>query len=486
MKPHFPPIRILLLALLFVCAVKGTNGQLYAPTRNWAATTHYLGNIPQDSIFVFFAGPTQSNVGRLRAQFSDGSQSSFQWYRYNPSPSIPPQNRFQLFLAHDALLFSEVQNLSPGGYRVVITRESDSQQETYTAWVFEDKVVISRIYTDNQCDFLFLEAITLPDRNTIRYETFSYFDLSLPTHTINNTLGTSYFSNFTWSSDNSNVPVPSSSAISISISNPAPLYDASYHVEATNIFGRRFEAQTPTIVAKAIKDEVYIEVKDESSDEWVAFDKSKQYEALLELRIGITIPANVKIDSLYFYVNRLNDSNGPLRMERVWADSSRHTPAASSTSFFLYPEKRLFVPGDYKLVHRAKSRTTGCAFHAYVPNDENALIKVAKSELKIDGIPNVFTPNGDGQNDFFLIKEPDTNLKSIALFTIHIHNRWGKRVYSFTGDPRKWEGWNGRVEGTRADAPEGVYYFVIEAIGWDGKKFQGGPYKGFMYLFRGN
>ncbi len=460
-------------------------GQLHAPGRNWAGITQYLGNAPQDSIFVYFANPSQTNVGKLSAQFSDGSTSTFQWYKYNPSPSIVPANRFQLFLTQTGLNSSLQENLTTGGYRVVITRDADNVVETYTAWLFEDKVVISSIFVDNQCDFLYLEAMSVPDRFTIENDYFTYYDLSRTTHPPKNELGRNYFQNSTWSTPNSLITLPSTNSLSISVSDPAPLYDASYKLDVISLFGKSFSAETPTIIAKAIKDEVIIEIMDDNN-EWVAFDKSKEYEALLELRIGINILANVKIDSLYTYVYRKNEIDGPVLMEKIWADSSKHAPTALATSLYLYPLKQLFVPGNYLVVHRAKNRTAGCTYNYSIPDDGQSFIRVAKSELKIEGIPNVFSPNGDGQNDFFVIKEPDTNLKSMAYFTIHIHNRWGKRVYSYTGDPRNWEGWNGKVEITNANAPEGVYYYVIEAVGWDGKKFQGGPYKGFMYLFRGN
>jgi hypothetical protein len=57
-------------------------------------------------------------------------------------------------------------------------------------------------------------------------------------------------------------------------------------------------------------------------------------------------------------------------------------------------------------------------------------------------------------------------------------------VYRYVGDPREWEGWNGKIDGTKGDAPTGVYYYVIDAVGWDGVRYRNGQYKGFLHLYR--
>lgn len=65
-------------------------------------------------------------------------------------------------------------------------------------------------------------------------------------------------------------------------------------------------------------------------------------------------------------------------------------------------------------------------------------------------IPNVFTPNNDGLNDFFVID--NVNLESLDIV---IYDRWGKFLYT-TGD--KNFRWDGTFKGN--DLPEGVYYYV--------------------------
>jgi gliding motility-associated-like protein len=68
-------------------------------------------------------------------------------------------------------------------------------------------------------------------------------------------------------------------------------------------------------------------------------------------------------------------------------------------------------------------------------------------------LPNVFTPNGDGKNDFFKPKIEG----EIRAYTIQVFNRWGKEVYQ-SADYE--EGWNGRNFNSGADCSVGVYFFV--------------------------
>ena len=39
-------------------------------------------------------------------------------------------------------------------------------------------------------------------------------------------------------------------------------------------------------------------------------------------------------------------------------------------------------------------------------------------------IPNAFTPNNDGFNDYF-----DVNVNSISFYEIHVYNRWGEKIF---------------------------------------------------------
>lgn len=77
-------------------------------------------------------------------------------------------------------------------------------------------------------------------------------------------------------------------------------------------------------------------------------------------------------------------------------------------------------------------------------------------------IPNAFTPDGDGVNDYFNV----VSRGAIEIPTFVVFNRWGQVVYNNT-DPTN--GWDGRVNGK--DAPSDVYVYNIVIRFPDGQEF---------------
>ncbi|MEI6817021.1 MAG: choice-of-anchor L domain-containing protein [Bacteroidota bacterium] len=63
-------------------------------------------------------------------------------------------------------------------------------------------------------------------------------------------------------------------------------------------------------------------------------------------------------------------------------------------------------------------------------------------------VPNVFTPNGDGKNDKFVI----INMDEFPNSKLVIFNRWGLKVYENTNYRNDWTG---------GDAPDGTYYYIL-------------------------
>lgn len=64
-------------------------------------------------------------------------------------------------------------------------------------------------------------------------------------------------------------------------------------------------------------------------------------------------------------------------------------------------------------------------------------------------VPNIFTPNSDGDNDYFEI----FGVEAFPNSTITVFNRWGNVVYENTNYKNTWQG---------DDLPEGTYYWVFE------------------------
>lgn len=93
--------------------------------------------------------------------------------------------------------------------------------------------------------------------------------------------------------------------------------------------------------------------------------------------------------------------------------------------------------------------------------------KVAVPVLR-DFIPaNIFTPNGDGLNDFFEIPDLPSDFCSAQFAGIKIFNRWGKEVYFSNQNTFKWDG-KGVIDG--------VYFYVID--------FGSTQYKGSVTIVR--
>lgn len=73
-------------------------------------------------------------------------------------------------------------------------------------------------------------------------------------------------------------------------------------------------------------------------------------------------------------------------------------------------------------------------------------------------IPNSFTPNGDGFNDFFRIN----GLEAYQNTKLAIYNRWGNIVFSVNDYKNDWDG---------GGAPDGVYFYILELS--NGETFNG-------------
>jgi gliding motility-associated-like protein len=62
---------------------------------------------------------------------------------------------------------------------------------------------------------------------------------------------------------------------------------------------------------------------------------------------------------------------------------------------------------------------------------------------------NIFTPNGDGHNDFLMFK----NIKFYPGNELHVFNRWGNKVFSQSNYANNWDG---------DGLPAGTYYYILD------------------------
>ena len=92
-------------------------------------------------------------------------------------------------------------------------------------------------------------------------------------------------------------------------------------------------------------------------------------------------------------------------------------------------------------------------------------------------IPNIFTPNNDGKNDFWSMVIND----GLEIFDMQtsIYNRWGKLVFESTNIRQNWNGHN-VYEGSLCS--DGTYFYVISYT--DGNTNQTKTLRGFLELIK--
>ncbi|WP_158537876.1 gliding motility-associated C-terminal domain-containing protein [Flavobacterium sp. AG291] len=96
-----------------------------------------------------------------------------------------------------------------------------------------------------------------------------------------------------------------------------------------------------------------------------------------------------------------------------------------------------------------------------------ALARV-KSDIMLPGdivIYNGVTPDGDGQNDYFVID----NLKNFPKNTVEIYNRWGVKVFETAAYDTRGNVFNGTSEGRATVTgskilPTGTYFYIIKYV----------------------
>lgn len=88
-------------------------------------------------------------------------------------------------------------------------------------------------------------------------------------------------------------------------------------------------------------------------------------------------------------------------------------------------------------------------------------------------VPNIFTPNGDGLNDFWSIE-----LESPQYYQATVINRSGRTVYETNSAEEDWDGTNAN---SGEPCPEGTYFYVVQVKDFEGRLIED---KGNLTLLR--
>jgi len=141
---------------------------------------------------------------------------------------------------------------------------------------------------------------------------------------------------------------------------------------------------------------------------------------------------------------------GELRLDNLSQGASSYLWSFpdNTSSTETIPEKTLAEAGEYEIILTAAD---GLCM------DMDTLIVRVDEETGLSlEMPNIFTPNGDNQNDTFgpVILNDDNEVINITTFKIY--NRYGALIY----DNEDSEGWKGFFRGDTA--PPEVYAYFIE------------------------
>lgn len=102
-----------------------------------------------------------------------------------------------------------------------------------------------------------------------------------------------------------------------------------------------------------------------------------------------------------------------------------------------------------------------------------SMIKIGLANCNTIEMPNIFTPNGDGVNDWVLF-----NIKDVSCFYAEIRNRWGVKVFESRDATI---GWDGTAMQTKQLVVDGTYFYIVDYCPKNGSKK---TEKGFITVIR--
>lgn len=156
------------------------------------------------------------------------------------------------------------------------------------------------------------------------------------------------------------------------------------------------------------------------------------------IKLGDTINVKAGLNFVDYYNYKWSNNNGDIDCDECRATSM--LPVAD--------EKRYYIRIEDK---------KGCF------SIDSMLVTVEKRRQLF--IPNAFSPNEDGINEFLDVY---TNRDVAQIKDYRIYDRWGALIFHKTSIPRHWKqfGWDGTYKGQRMNS--GVFVYVIEVEFLDG------------------
>ena len=414
------------------------HAQISAPGSDGSDITNYPSFPETDSIYIFCTDNEFDETGRLQMTTNLAGTKTFLWEKYNNTSA-----GFEFYFSESSdAQNSEISGLADGGYRITITQGATT--EISRAWVFNNWTKAEGSVTESNCEWFQLTG-------EFTTAELKYYDLS-----DNTELQVSKNVQVQWKVGDDIV----AAILSPQIYNP-PTKDTEYILRVYD----KFECDgTRSVTYESIVTKAKFTVDFGEQDP-------------MELEAPLTVIFNNESENgdanqyEWFLFRDLNE----IKRESEGSDApidSIMIIAYDDNPVYTYENTGIY---DVKLVSKHISEFHTCVDTVYIEN----YIIIDSSYIKA---PNVFTPNGDGINDEFVVKFFSMQTVQITLF-----NRWGRKIHYYESENvRGFEGtwsetvWDGRLMGGRYASP-GVYYYNIVGEGRDGTRRRA---HGFFHLFR--
>ncbi len=402
-----------ILLLFFVLAINA-KAQIIA-NGNTDETT----SVDSYPIFLF----SDLTLGTISATPpAGGTTITYTWYTYSAS------GWNQIQSGNNPTLNASLQET---GYRVNINVDGSSVNDYY-CWVFQPEITSAEVETTIfTCDDLQLSVI--PESKVL-----TYYNL-----TNGSAISLNYSYNYIWESS------PTGDIDGLTEATPkitSPYEDTSYDVTISVFNGAATLTASIDIEAIAVSADFSYAAADR--DNYNETDNLDNKEGSAPISVSFTSESLGTItDYEWNFVREDDDYN--------------YAPHLEANTNFTFEEA-----GTYNVSLMVSNVLTGCSS---IKTLDTPLVI---TEMEIDA-PNVFTPDGDGINDEFVVV-----YHSVKSFKMVIVNRWGRKVFT-TNNPA--EGWDGKINGKKAS--EGVYFYYIEAKGYNESERK--ELKGPLHLIRG-
>src|ERR1019366_2662991 len=151
--------------------------------------------------------------------------------------------------------------------------------------------------------------------------------------------------------------------------------------------------------------------------------------------------------SVPLIVNLVNTGNGRIN-NWIYSDGKKENNNSNPVHVFE-------APGIYTVILTSTNAEGKTAI-------DSIKIEVTGNS-SISPIPTLFSPNGDGIADVFTFQS-----RNMINMRVEIFNKKGIIFYQWQGNGGKWDGRNLKGE----KAKEGTYFFIVTAVGVDGKKYE--------------